>query len=91
MNAADWLEIGKWLTRLWVYFLCIVGFGFTFLAAHAIIPSLVSSGHLSQSALKLRPPMYATAFLLFAAAVVFMGLTVEKSLLLREFWDNFWL
>jgi hypothetical protein len=50
VNAADWLEIGKWLTRLWVYFFCIVGFAFTFLGAHSIIPSLVSTGHLPEKA-----------------------------------------
>ena len=91
ITAADWLQIGKWLTRLWVYFFCVVAFSFTFLSAHAIIPSLVSSGHLPKAVSKLRPHMYFTAVVFLGLAGLFMALTVDKSYLLEEFWDRFWI
>ena len=69
INAVDWLEIGKWLTRIWLYFFCIVGFAFTLLTAHALIP--LPGVHRPYPPRKLgdrlRPPMYATAVLILAA------------------------
>ena len=92
INAVDWLLIGKWLTRIWLYFFCIVGFAFTMLTAHAIIPSLVSSGQIPKElAGKLRPPLYGTAVLILAAAITFLAFTVDKSLRIEDFWDRFWI
>ena len=91
IDALDWLEIGKWLTRLWVYFFCIVAFAFTFLTAHALIPSLVSTGQLPERASKLRPPMYGACVLILAVAGLFLALVVDKSYLLERFWDRFWI
>ena len=91
ISASDWLQIGKWLTRLWVYFFFIVAFAFTFLTAHAVIPSLVASGQLPQQAVKLRPLMYGGCLLLLAGAGVFMNWTFDKSHLLEQFWGRFWI
>jgi hypothetical protein len=91
ITAADWLEVGKWLTRLWVYFFCIVAFAFTFLTAHAIIPSLVSSGHLPGQFMKLRGPMYLTVLIFAGLAALFMVWTVDHSLLLEDVYNRFWI
>ena len=92
VTASDWLEIGKWMTRLWLYFFFIVGFALTFLTAHAVIPSLVSTGQIpSEKAQKLSPPLYIGAALILAVAMVFLSLTVNKSYLLEQFYDRFWI
>jgi hypothetical protein len=92
MNSVDWLEIGKWLTRIWVYFFCIVGFAFTLLTAHALIPSLVSTGHIPKElADRVRPPMYATAVVLLAAIGFFLALTVGKAHHIENFYDRWWI
>lgn len=92
ITAADWLQIGKWMTRLWVYFFLIVGFAFTILTAHAIIPSLVSTGHLREDEARgLRRPMYLVALVILGVAMFFLTLTVNKTYLLEDFWDRFWI
>ena len=92
INAVDWLEIGKWLTRIWLYFFCVVGFSFTFLTAHALIPSLVSTGHIPKElGDRLRPPMYATATLILAGVGFFLALTVIKSHHIENIYDRFWI
>ena len=92
VTAFDWLQIGKWVTRLWVYFFFIVALSFTFLNAHAIIPSLVASGQIPRSASKLRRPMYATCLLLVAGAIVFMVFSSNQAhFSLDRFWGRFWI
>ena len=46
ITGETWSEIGSWLKFLWLFLLFSVGFGFNFLMAHAIIPSLIVTGHI---------------------------------------------
>ena len=91
VDAAKWSLIGDWLHWLWAYFFVIVLLAFTFLTAHAVIPSLVSSGHLPGQFTKLRGPMYLGVAVFAALAVLFMVLTVGNSLLLENLYNRFWI
>ena len=91
VSAAAWSDIGNWLHWLWAYFFCIVILAFTFLSAHAIIPSLVSSGHLPATFLKLRRPMYLGVAVFIGLAGLFMAWTVDNSYLLENLYNRFWI
>jgi len=75
------------LQWFWIYFPIVVGI--TLLTAHALIPSLVSTGHLPESTQKLRIPLTGFAALLFAAGVVILILGINATLDVRNVWDRF--
>mgnify|MGYP000517990009 FL=1 len=77
------------LQWFWIYFPIFVTFGMTLLIAHALIPSLVMTGHLPESTQKLRIPLTGFAVLLFAAGVVVLVLGVNATLDVRNVWDRF--
>ena len=91
VDAGLWSEIGDWLHWLWAYFFAILFIAFTFLTAHAIIPSLVESGHIPANFLKLRGPMYLGVAAFIGLAVLFMVWTVQNSLLLEDVYNRFWI
>ncbi len=92
ITAFDWLQIGKWLTRIWIYFFLVVGFAATFLTAHAIIPSMISSGHVPEAlGAKLRRPMYATAAVMLAGMGLFLAFTVDQTHIIERFWDRWFI
>ncbi len=71
-----WHDISGMLRFLWVYVLFIIGFAFNLLIAHAIIPSLVGSGQVSERIEKLRPAFYlaSAVLLVFALAALVTSL-----------------
>ncbi len=77
------------LQWFWIYFPIVVTFAMTLLTAHAIIPSLVITGHLPESTQKLRLPLTGFAVILFGAGVVMLVLVVNASLDVRNVWDRF--
>jgi hypothetical protein len=77
------------LQWFWIYFPIVVTFGITLLTAHALIPSLVTTGHLPESTQKLRIPLTGFAVLLFAAGVVILILGINATLDVRNVWDRF--
>ena len=91
VNSVLWSEIGNWLHWLWAYFFAIVILSGTFLTAHAIIPSLVASGHLPPRFQRLRAPMYAGVLILVAVAMLFLTWTVNNSYLLEDLYNRFWI
>lgn len=68
ITNTDWSDISKLLYSLWMILGAALGFGFSILAAHGIVPSLVATRDLDAArAAKVRPVLYgvAGAFLLF--------------------------
>jgi multisubunit Na+/H+ antiporter MnhB subunit len=59
------------------------------LTAHAVIPSLIVTGHLPASASRWRIPLSGFAFLVFAAAIVILVLGINKTLDVENFWDRY--
>ena len=91
VGAENWADIGDWLHWLWAYFFAIVILALTFLTAHAIIPSLVASGHLPDQFNKLRQPMYLGVATFIGLAILFMVWTVDNSHLLEKVYNRFWI
>ena len=54
LTGVNWHDLHVWLQWLWIYLPLVVTFALTVLIAHAIIPSLVTTGHLPATASRLR-------------------------------------
>ena len=91
VDARLWSDIGNWLHWLWAYFFCVVAIAFTFLTAHALIPSLVESSHLPKSFMMLRRPLYLGTAILVGLAVLFMIWTVGNTRLLDDIYYRYWI
>ena len=89
LTAADWENIRIWLQWLWIYLPLIVTFVLTMVIAHAILPSLVLTGHLPGKVLRLRVPMTGFALVLLAAAIVILILAINQTLTVENFWDRY--
>ena len=89
LTAADWQNIHVWLQWLWIYLPLIVTFVVTMVIAHAFLPSLVMTGHLPESVLRLRIPLTGFALVVFAAAIVMLALAINQTLTVKNFWDRF--
>ena len=89
LTTADWQNIHLWLQWLWIYLPLIVTFVVTMVIAHAFLPSLVMTGHLPDSVLRLRTPMTGFALLVLAAAIVIMVLIINQTLTVANFWDRY--
>ena len=91
INSSDWGAIGGFLTFLWVMFFSAVGFGFNFLMAHAIIPSLIGSGHLPERVGKARPLFYGGAVMALGLVAFALSRLVAEAGLIEDFWPRFWI
>ena len=88
LGIENWKDIGLWLLLLEIYLPLIVTFAFTMLTAHAIIPSLIGTGHLPARAAKARVPLTAFALLVLVAAVIVMVGVIASTLDVYKFWDR---
>lgn len=86
LTSDNWQHIHLWLTLFWFYFPLIIAAAFSALTAHAFIPSLISTGHLSPEAARFRKPLtfFAVLVLLVAAVLLFWVITLTLKL------DNIW-
>ena len=89
LTSANWHDIHVWLTYFWTYLPLVVTFAVTMLTAHAVIPSLIATGHLPDSAARLRKPLSGFAFLVLIAAVVILVLGISQTLIIEDFWDRY--
>ena len=95
LNHLDWVTTSHVLHWIWL----ILAFVFLFAAhmtlTHAIIPSLIDSGHLPdgirERARKLRIPLYAIAFVFLGMVALwgFLGINAAKDI--RHFWPTIWI
>ncbi len=90
LTSANWNDIHVWLTLFWIYFPLVVTFALSMLTAHAIIPSLIITGHLPPSASRLKAPLTGFAILVLIAAIVILAFGMNQTLNLEKFWDR-WL
>lgn len=84
-----WHGISVMLRFLWAYLLFAIGFAGLFLTAHAIIPSLVTTGHLPGQAARLRPLLYAAAGGSLVIAVILLALTLASADVVGKIWDRY--
>jgi len=88
LTAVDWNNIHLLLQWLWIYLPLIATGSVTLVTAHALIPSLVITGHVPQGALKLRIPMTVFGILVLAVAAVIIGLALNQAMAVENFWDR---
>ena len=91
INSDIWRSTGDILTFIWILFFAAVGFGFNFLMAHAIIPSLIGSGHLPAQLDKSRPVFYGGAVLALGVVAFALSRLIAKADLIETFWPRFWI
>ena len=90
LTSADWDNIHKWLTLMWVYFPILIFMAFTLLTAHAFIPSLVMTGHLPASVNKVRWPLTFLAILIaIGLLVVWVFVILLSETTIGNFWGRF--
>ncbi len=86
-----WHDISGMLRFLWIYVLFIIGFALNLLIAHAVIPSLVGTGHIPVKLAKLRPVFYlASAGLLVVALAALVISMFQVDVVLGVF-DRRWI
>ena len=91
IGSLEWRELGSLLHNLWFYLLLIASFAVTMLTAHAIIPSLISTGHLPKSAGLLRFSLTITALVFLAFALIVLSMAVNLAYVLESIYDRFWI
>lgn len=91
LTSADWNQVSTTLTYIWLSFGALASMGLLLLTAHAIIPSLIITGHVSRSLNKVRPVFYALAVgAAFGTAWAFYNL-VTASEVLRTIYPKTWI
>ncbi len=88
LTTANWQDIHFFLQWFWIYLPVLVTFAFTMLIAHAVIPSLVITGHLPPGTQRLRIPLTVFALTVLAAAVVLMVLVITNALHVNNVYDR---
>lgn len=91
VDNSIWHDVSTMLRLLWVYVLIIIGAAFTFLTAHAIIPSLAGSGLLSPRIVRLRPLLYIGALGIFLMAMVAVVLIVLQADVTQRVLPTWWI
>ena len=88
LTSVEWNNIHMFLQWFWIYFPIVVTFGLTLLVAHAVIPSMVSTGQLPESTQKLRVPLTGVAALLFVAGAIILSLGINAQLDVKAIYDR---
>ncbi|MSQ05581.1 MAG: hypothetical protein EXR54_03405 [Dehalococcoidia bacterium] len=89
LTSANWQDIHNWLTFFWIYFPLIITAAFCALTAHAFIPSLISTGHLPQSAGRFRKPLTIFGLLVLVVAAVLFVMVVKLTIRVENVWNRF--
>ena len=82
VTRQDWADIGEFLLALLFVPGLMIVFAFSMLIAHALIPSLVKSGHLPEEMNKVRRVLYPVAFAALLGVIsylVFVAINAESS------------
>ncbi len=91
LSSADWNQIETTLVFLWLLWLSVVSMALLLLVAHAIIPSLTTTGHIGPRVGRLRAPVYAAAAVAAAVSLyAFIGFVTESEVL-RTIYTRVWI
>lgn len=91
VDNSIWHDISTMLRFLWVYVLVIIIAAFTFLTAHAIIPSLAGSGLLPTRIARLRPLLYIGSVGVFLIAAGIAMLILLQSDVSQRVLTKWWI
>ena len=89
--AADWEQIETTLIFLWALWLSVIAMAMSLLVAHAVIPSLTTTGHLGARAERIRPVFYVAAAIAAAISIFcFVGFVTESEVV-RNIYTKVWI
>ena len=91
ISSSDWQQLANLLHFFWFVLLAAIGFGGNFLMAHAIIPSLLGTGHIPSSLENTRKIFYGGAVLSFVLVVFFVSQIAVSVGGLDSVWGRFWI
>jgi len=69
ITQADWVTLKNLVWFLWLLVFCNVAFGACMLVGHGVIPSLVTTAHITQRFQRFRPLLYIFGILALSAAL----------------------
>lgn len=90
VGSLEWSAIGHLLHYLWYYFGLVIAFGFTFLMAQAVIPSLLSTKQISPTLNLARFSLYVTAFGLLTGAILVFAYMINLTSVVESFHHRYW-
>ena len=88
---AEWTDIGKLLTYLWIVVGLIVVFATNMIIGHIFIPSLVASHHIPPYVERTRVLFYAAGAIALALALFLMVQVIGLSDVLARFYDSYFI
>ncbi|MEE9284638.1 MAG: hypothetical protein V3V35_02800 [Dehalococcoidia bacterium] len=95
LNNLDWRATSLVLRWVWLIVIFAVGFSTVMVLTHAMIPSLLDSGHipdgLRERVRKLRFPLYVMAFFSIAFIAVWFWFAADSAHEIRRFWHRDWI
>ena len=95
LNHVDWRATSHILRYLWFIVIFTFGFATHMVLAHAIVPSLINSGHLpdgiANKVRKMRFQLYATSIVILGAICFWFAKAADASHNLRNFWHRDWI
>ena len=91
LTNEHWSGISAMLRFLGAFWFFIIGCALTLLIAHAIVPSLVSTGQLPKSVARVRPVLYLGALGILSFALIFLTLTVINGDVIKDIWERWWI
>ena len=79
ITAADWVGTNDMLISLWAFVGAMIVFAFCLMLAHAVVPSMVGTGHLPERAASYRPLLYGLSVVFFVVALaIFFNFAVNQ-------------
>ena len=91
LTAADWDQVQATLVYLWLLWLSVVAMAMSLLIAHAVIPSLATTGHVGPAVERARPIFYVLGAIAAAVALfAFVGFVTESEVL-RDIYTKVWI
>ncbi len=91
ITGANWDQLGDTLFFLWGVPLVVIVFAFSLLFARAIIPSLVTSGHLPTKVFQLRLVLYGVAAVAVGVLVWVVLNFVREIRVIEDFYFKWWI
>jgi hypothetical protein len=88
IGQESWSGILRLLVSLWAFVFFWVSFALSMLMAQAVIPSLVTSRHISARFQSLRPILYVVAAIGFIGAIFFIANAVGLLTVIYSIYDR---
>ncbi len=84
ITTEQWSQLSTLVTTLWLCYALAILISFDLLIGHAVIPSMVASGHLPQGLNRIRPLFYGIAIL---GGIAIVTLVASRASLLHVPFD----